>query len=154
MSAPTVTRLVEADWRVFATLRLRALTDTLGTGDRQYLEELAFTAAQLRRRLRAHAQFALLYGDELVGLIGAQRQSPDVVYLYSLWLEPGVRGRGLGRELVMAAVDWAATSLGAPDTWTPALRQSLDLLLATKFGVTSSLPPLTNELPALNVISR
>lgn len=107
MSAPTVTRLVEADWRVFATLRLRALTDTLGTGDRQYLEELAFTAAQWRRRLRAHAQFALRAGDDLVGLIGAQRQSPDVVYLYSLWLEPDVRGRGLGRALVLAAVDWA-----------------------------------------------
>jgi RimJ/RimL family protein N-acetyltransferase len=109
MSAPTVTRLVEADWRAFATLRLRALTDTLGTDDRQYHEELAFTAAQWRRRLRAHAQFALLADDDLVGLIGAQRQSVETVYLYSLWLEPAVRGRGLGHDLVSAAVDWART---------------------------------------------
>jgi ribosomal protein S18 acetylase RimI-like enzyme len=50
--------------------------------------------------------YALAAGG-LVGLIGAQRQSPDVVYLYSLWLEPGMRGRGLGRDLVIAAVDWA-----------------------------------------------
>jgi RimJ/RimL family protein N-acetyltransferase len=109
MSAPTVTRLVEADWRAFAALRLRALTDTLGTEDRQYHEELAFTAAQWRRRLRAHAQFALLAGDDLVGLIGAQRQSVEAVYLYSLWLDPAVRGRGLGPDLVSAAVDWART---------------------------------------------
>jgi len=109
MSAPTVTRLVEADWRAFAELRLRALTDTLGADDRQYREELAFTAAQWRRRLRAHAQFALLADDDLVGLIGAQRQSVDAVYLYSLWLEPAVRGRGLGHDLVSAAVDWART---------------------------------------------
>ncbi|MEU0496419.1 GNAT family N-acetyltransferase [Mycobacterium sp. NPDC006124] len=107
MSAPTVTRLVEADWREFAALRLRALDDTLGTEDRQYREELAFTASQWRRRLRAHAQFALLVGEDLVGLIGAQRQSTDTVYLYSLWLEPQVRGRGLGYDLVSAAVQWA-----------------------------------------------
>ncbi|MCV7422914.1 GNAT family N-acetyltransferase [Mycobacterium yunnanensis] len=109
MSAPTVTRLVEADWRAFAALRLRALDDTLGTEDRQYREELAFTASQWRRRLRAHTQFALLDGEDLVGLIGAQRQTVETVYLYSLWLEPQVRGRGLGHDLVSAAVDWACT---------------------------------------------
>jgi ribosomal protein S18 acetylase RimI-like enzyme len=92
---------------VFATLRLRALTDTLGTGDQQYRQEIAFTAAQWRRRLRAHAQFAVRIDDHLVGLIGAQRQSTESVYLYSLWLEPGMRGRGLGHDLVSAAVDWA-----------------------------------------------
>ncbi len=102
-----VTRLTESDWRVFATLRLRALTDTLGAGDQQYRQEISFTAAQWRRRLRAHAQFAVQIDDHLVGLIGAQRQSTEAVYLYSLWLEPGVRGRGLGHELVTAAVDWA-----------------------------------------------
>jgi RimJ/RimL family protein N-acetyltransferase len=107
MSAPTVTRLVESDWRVFATLRLRALTDTLGTSDQQYRQEIAFTAAQWRRRLRAHAQFAVRIDDHLVGLIGAQRQSTESVYLYSLWLEPGMRGRGLAHDLVTAAVDWA-----------------------------------------------
>lgn len=107
MSAPTVTRLAESDWRVFATLRLRALTDTLGVADPQYCEEVSFTAAQWRRRLRAHAQFAVRIDGRLVGLIGAQRQSVDAVYLYSLWLEPGMRGRGLGHALVSAAVDWA-----------------------------------------------
>ncbi|WP_284227061.1 GNAT family N-acetyltransferase [Mycobacterium antarcticum] len=107
MSAPMVTRLTESDWRVFATLRLRALTDTLGAGDLQYRHEMTFTAAQWRRRLRAHAQFAVLVDDHLVGLIGAQRQSAEAVYLYSLWLEPHARGRGLGHDLVSAAIDWA-----------------------------------------------
>ena len=107
MSAPEVTRLTESDWRVFAVLRLRALTDTLGDGDQQYRHEITFTAAQWRRRLRAHAQFAVRLDDHLVGLIGAQRQSSEAVYLYSLWLEPGMRGRGLGHDLVTAAVEWA-----------------------------------------------
>jgi RimJ/RimL family protein N-acetyltransferase len=107
VSVPSVTRLAESDWRMFAALRLRALTDTLGTGDQQYRHEMTFTAAQWRRRLRAHAQFAVRIDDHLVGLIGAQRQSTEAVYLYSLWLEPAMRGRGLGHDLVIAAVDWA-----------------------------------------------
>lgn len=51
----TVTRLTESDWQVFAGVRLRALTDSLGESDPQYQQEAAFTAAQWRRRLRDHA---------------------------------------------------------------------------------------------------
>jgi RimJ/RimL family protein N-acetyltransferase len=102
-----VTRLTESDWRVFAVIRLRALTDSLGENDPQYRKEVGFTAAQWRRRLRDHAQFAALIGDRAVGLIAAQRENPDSVYLYSLWLDPAARGRGLARPLVAAAVDWA-----------------------------------------------
>jgi RimJ/RimL family protein N-acetyltransferase len=104
---PRVTRLTESDWRAFAELRLQALYDSLGPRDPQTLQESSFTAAQWRKRLRAHAQFTVLVADRPVGLIGAQRQRADSVYLYSLWLQPGVRGRGLGHLLVSAAVDWA-----------------------------------------------
>jgi RimJ/RimL family protein N-acetyltransferase len=102
-----VARLTESDWRVFAGVRLRALTDTLGEKDPQYQQEAAFTAAQWRRRLRDHAQFAVLIGDRPVGLIGAQLENADTAYLYSLWLDPTARGKGLARPLVAAAVDWA-----------------------------------------------
>ena len=47
-----VTRLTESDWRAFAVIRLRALVDALGERDPQYQKEVAFTAAQWRRRLR------------------------------------------------------------------------------------------------------
>jgi ribosomal protein S18 acetylase RimI-like enzyme len=107
VGAPRITRLTESEWRTFAELRLRALTDTLGTDDAQYRDEITFTAAQWRRRLRAHAQFAATIDDRAVGLIGAQRESTEKVYLYSLWLDPGARGRGVGRALVSAAVEWA-----------------------------------------------
>lgn len=104
-----LTRLAETDWRVFSALRLKALADTLGTDDPQHRDESTFTAAQWRRRLRVHAQFAAVLDDRPVGLIGAQRENTASVYLYSLWLEPGARRRGLGRALVSAAVDWART---------------------------------------------
>ena len=102
-----VARLTESDWRVFAGVRLRALTDSLGENDAQYQQEAEFTAAQWRRRLRDHAQFAVLIGNRPVGLIGAQQENPETIYLYSLWLDPAARGQGLARPLVAAAVDWA-----------------------------------------------
>jgi RimJ/RimL family protein N-acetyltransferase len=102
-----VVRFAESDWRAFAVIRLRALIDALGEGDSQYQKESAFTAAQWRRRVRNHAQFATLVDGRPVGLIAAQQENPESVYLYSLWLEPAFRGRGLARPLVAAAVDWA-----------------------------------------------
>jgi ribosomal protein S18 acetylase RimI-like enzyme len=102
-----VARLTESDWQVFACVRLRALTDSLGENDPQYQHEATFTAAQWRRRLRDHAQFAALIGDRPVGLIGAQLENAETVYLYSLWLDPAARGHGLARPLVAAAVDSA-----------------------------------------------
>lgn len=107
MAQARIARLTETDWQAFAGVRLRALTDSLGAEDPQYRHEATFTAAQWRRRLRAHAQFAAVVDNRPVGLIGAQRQSAESVYLYSLWLDPSARGHGLGRTLVTEAVDWA-----------------------------------------------
>jgi ribosomal protein S18 acetylase RimI-like enzyme len=102
-----VTRLTESDWRLFAGVRLRALTDSLSENDLQFQQEVSFTAAQWRRRLRDHAQFAALVDDRPIGLIGAQLETAESVYLYSLWLDPAARGHGLARELVATAVNWA-----------------------------------------------
>lgn len=102
-----VIRLVESDWRLFARVRLRALTDSLGVDDAQYQQESSFTAAQWRRRLRDHAQFVAVLGERPVGLIAAQHENAETVYLYSLWLDPSARGHGLARQLIAAAVDWA-----------------------------------------------
>jgi ribosomal protein S18 acetylase RimI-like enzyme len=128
-----VARLTEADWRVFAGVRLRALTDSLGANDPQYQQESTFTAAQWRRRLRDHAQFAALIGNRPVGLIGAQPENAETVYLYSLWLDPAARGHGLARSLVAAAVDWAR----ARRARTVTLRVALDNAVAR--GVYESL---------------
>ncbi|MCV7283185.1 GNAT family N-acetyltransferase [Mycolicibacterium flavescens] len=92
---------------MFAAVRLRALADAVGEDDPSFREEVSFTAAQWRRRLRDHAQFAALLEERPVGLIGAQYENAEAVYLYSLWLDPAVRGRGLAHSLVTAAVDWA-----------------------------------------------
>lgn len=105
-----IARLGESDWQTFAGMRLRALADSLGEDDPSFRDEAAFTAAQWRRRLREHAQFAAVVGGRPVGLISAQQENAATVYLYSLWLDPAARGRGWARRLVAAAIDWARTS--------------------------------------------
>ncbi|MCX2930269.1 GNAT family N-acetyltransferase [Mycobacterium sp. CVI_P3] len=107
MPAARITRLTESDWEQFAELRLRALSDAFGTADRQYLTEAALTPTAWRRRLRDHAQFVAVLAGRPVGMVAAYQQSEEVAYLYSLWLDPAARGRGLGRRLVAAALDWA-----------------------------------------------
>lgn len=102
-----IARLTESDWELFASVRLRALTDSLGARDPQVRQESGFTTAQWRARLREHAQFVALLGDRAVGLIAAQQEDAATVYLYSLWLDPDARGHGLARPLVSAALDWA-----------------------------------------------
>lgn len=120
--AARITRLTESDWEQFAELRLRALADTFSTSDKQYLAEARFTPADWRRRLRDHAQFVVVPADQPVGMIAVHQESTETAYVYSLWLEPAARGRGLGRKLVAAALDWArrrgvrtATLRMAPD---------------------------------------
>lgn len=102
-----VARLTEADWRLFASIRLRALADSLGVEDRHYRRESRFTAAQWRRRLREHTQFTAEVNGRTVGLIGAQQQNAETMYLYSLWVDPAARGYGLAHRLINAAVDWS-----------------------------------------------
>jgi RimJ/RimL family protein N-acetyltransferase len=107
MGPARIVALTEADWEVLADLRLRALADAFGTGDDQYRREEQYSARDWRRRISGHAQFAAWVANKPVGLVGAYRESPDTVYLYSLWLDPGVRGRGLAHDLIAAALNWA-----------------------------------------------
>jgi ribosomal protein S18 acetylase RimI-like enzyme len=102
-----VTRLTPADWRLFSVIRLRALADSLGVDDPHYRHESRFTAGQWRRRLCEHTQFAAAADGQALGLIGAQYQSTDSIYLYSLWVEPAARNCGLGHQLISTAVEWA-----------------------------------------------
>lgn len=109
MGTAQIARLTEADWEVFAALRLRALVEECGPDGDLYRQEQRFTPGQWRRRIGEHTQFAAWLADRPVGLVAAHRESADRVYLYSLWLEPKFRGHGLAHELIVAALDWSRT---------------------------------------------
>jgi ribosomal protein S18 acetylase RimI-like enzyme len=156
VSGARITRLAESDWQVFAGVRLRALTESLGQKDPQYQQEVAFTAAQWKRRLRDHAQFAALIGNRPVGLIGAQPENADTVYLYSLWLDPTARGQGLARPLVAAAVDWARDRKARMVTLRVAADNALARGVYESLGFTATIvesPSPRNEVPMSLTVS-
>lgn len=107
MPAERIARLTESDWEQFADLRLRALADTFGTSDEQYLAEARFAPATWRRRLRDHAQFVAFLTDRPVGMVAVYLEGAERAYVYSLWLDPAARGQGLARRLVAEALGWA-----------------------------------------------
>ena len=107
MSTTRIARLTEDDWAVFAELRLQALSDAFGVDDAQYRHESRFTEVEWRHRISRHPAFAAWLSGRPVGMIAAHRESDDTVYLYSLWLDPAVRGHGLAHDLLAATLAWA-----------------------------------------------
>jgi RimJ/RimL family protein N-acetyltransferase len=107
VNATRVARLTEDDWAVFAELRLHALSDAFGIDDNQYRHESRFTEGEWRHRISEHTPFAAWLSGRPVGMIAAHRENNDTVYLYSLWLDPAVRGHGLAHHLLAATLDWA-----------------------------------------------
>jgi ribosomal protein S18 acetylase RimI-like enzyme len=102
-----IARLTGSDWELFAGLRLRALSEAFGVDNAQYRQEAQFTEAHWRHRINEHTQFVAWRSERPVGLIAAQRESQETVYLYSLWLDPDARGHGLAQALIAATLDWA-----------------------------------------------
>jgi GNAT superfamily N-acetyltransferase len=113
--SPAVRPFRPSEWRIYRDLRLRALTDspeafasTLGAEqagqDRQWAESLAAAAVSgLDLPLVAFA------GNTPSGLAWAQADAADpaTVRLFQVWVAPEQRGRGLGRGLLGAALQWA-----------------------------------------------
>jgi GNAT superfamily N-acetyltransferase len=50
--------------------------------------------------------FVVRRDNRIVGSVGAERLEPDTAELHRLYLEADLRGRGTGRALVEAVIDW------------------------------------------------
>lgn len=127
MASIEIRALTAADWAIWRDVRLRALADAPdafgskladweGDNDREHrwrerFDNVAFNAA------------ALIDGH-VVGVVGAMCGSvdqgrvggADAVELISMWVDPAVRGTGVGEALVGAVLEWAAPSATAGAT--------------------------------------
>jgi ribosomal protein S18 acetylase RimI-like enzyme len=127
-------RLVEQaqvrDWRRTRSVRLRALRDTPDAFGSTLDREVTFADQVWKQRLtRTDAATFLARLERLdVGIVIAAAEDGGDAGLYSLWVAPGARGRGVGDALVSAAVDWASRGgcnrirLDVADFNTPAIR--------------------------------
>ena len=113
----TVRRATEADAEAYRDIRLEALQAHPEAFSAAYEVEAARSLDVWQTRLRSHARsdsmlaFAQL-GDRLVGLTGifrgASAKTRHSAMIFSVYVRPEARGRGVGRQLIQACLAWAA----------------------------------------------
>lgn len=104
-----VRRLTPDDVPVLREIRLRALADTPENFGALVAVEGAKPDDEWRAWLRERAWFAAFDGDDAVGLVCGLPGEPEWL-LFSMWVAPQARGRGLAARLVDAVRDAAAES--------------------------------------------
>jgi GNAT superfamily N-acetyltransferase len=110
MSA-TVRRLVSDDWQLWREVRLAALADAPHAFASTLAKEQAYVEASWRNWLRRDRgmKAVAIAGTTAIGLVGAwlPETRQGAVELYSMWVQPLWRGRGVGDLLVTEVLDWA-----------------------------------------------
>ena len=119
MTAPLVRRLTALDAPSLRRLRLDALVETPESFGSSYEEEHTLTLDDIQGWVTPQddsAMFGVFMGDDLVGIIGVGRQRKlkmrHKAHIWSVYVAPEQRGRGLGRLLLQAAIAHARTMRG------------------------------------------
>ena len=104
----TIRTLQEGDWETLRDLRLRALADSP--------DSFGFTLADAHTQpesywrgwaSRRQPWAAIDDSGAYVGLVSAGIPEPGHGHFGALWVDPKMRGTGLGRRLVELVCDWA-----------------------------------------------
>jgi RimJ/RimL family protein N-acetyltransferase len=115
-----IRRIRPDEWPELRALRLGALQDTPEAFGSTYDQESSEPDAVWRDWAADGAEggssFWALAVDEETGrtagmAFGSRHwHVPDAIGLFAMWVDPALRGHGLGRRLVEAVVDWARTT--------------------------------------------
>lgn len=148
------------EWPLYRDLRLHALRDSPDAFGSTLEAEAGHSDAAWQSRIAAalacgkdHVLLAV-DGDRACGLLWCKLPvaEPGMADLYQMWLAPGSRGRGAGRALLEAALDWARAAgarrarLGVTVADSPAMR----LYRAAGFCAVGDPQPLREGSPLLS----
>ena len=113
-----VRRITPEDWGLLREMRLASLMDAPEAFGQRHENAAAEPESEWRGAARAsssgdrRAWFIARSGDGAaardVGLVQARRRPPEDCLLFSMWVAPGARRSGTGRQLVNAVATWAA----------------------------------------------
>jgi GNAT superfamily N-acetyltransferase len=106
---PVLRRLGPDDWPAWRDVRLAALAESPDAFASSLTRERAYAEKDWRDWLDP-ARGLKAVADDGAGLVGAwvPADRDGAVELYSMWVHPRWRGRGVGDLLVGEVVDWAA----------------------------------------------
>ena len=110
-----VRRFAANEWRTYRTLRLSALADSPDAFGSTHEREAQRTDGEWQDRLavgvaaRDQMPVVALIDETPVGIAWGRRdeRDPTVGHLFQVWVAPDYRGRGVGRLLMSAVVEWA-----------------------------------------------
>jgi GNAT superfamily N-acetyltransferase len=103
-----VRRLHSDDWRLYRTIRVRALLDAPEAFGSTAAEAKRLGEEEWRRRLSTRAAFVALDGTAPVGLVsGIEAEEAGDAELISMWVDPRWRRQGVASLLIDTVIDWA-----------------------------------------------
>ncbi len=105
----TIKALSSDDWELYRCTRLHALKDSPDAFGSTLETESSFTEKDWKKRLRRNDCLTLIAkADDGIGcglIVGAPYET--YAGIFSMWVDPRLRGTGLGSRLVRAVIDWA-----------------------------------------------
>jgi GNAT superfamily N-acetyltransferase len=105
--------LTEDDWAIWREVRLRSLADAPEAFGSKLADWQGLNDREDRWRTRfenvAFNSVALVDGS-VVATAGGMHRGADMAELISMWVEPDVRGTGVGEALIAAVIDWATSA--------------------------------------------
>jgi RimJ/RimL family protein N-acetyltransferase len=115
-----IRRLTPDDAPLFSSLRLRALREEpmsfSSSPEEQAKADVESVGKRIAPSLDSFVLGAFESRGELIGIVGVYRQMPakhaHKAFMWGMYVCPSHRGRGLGRQLVEAAIREAATLPG------------------------------------------
>jgi GNAT superfamily N-acetyltransferase len=109
-----ITRATATDWREVRQLRLAALLDSPYAFASTHDREARFDDAEWQQRVGGGVWFLAWEGAEPVGMVaGVADRETGGPHLVAMWVDPRIRGCGVGWALVEAVKEWAAASQAA-----------------------------------------
>lgn len=103
----TVCRLVAADWQAYRAIRLAMLEESPSAFGSTHAEVASFDEQLWRQRLADNFVILALMGTRPAGSVMYSEYGltdPGDGALYGMWVDPGLRGAGVGRALVDAGI--------------------------------------------------
>jgi ribosomal protein S18 acetylase RimI-like enzyme len=99
----------EQELQQLKQLRLRALLDAPGAFGSSYADEVGRDDERWRPWVTGGCTFVIADDQDWYGLAAVFRDQDDdlLCHLVSMWIAPACRRRGLGRDLLVAGIDWA-----------------------------------------------